>query len=148
MLRKSCDGFALIMLLMLAPVVGTLVALVFRLVMIVEFKSEFRFTCINESLAIQKQLAQTRTNGLIPANELLQKLQQINTPIKYYVTLSEYPDYESASLQNRLMTLAYQLKYSVLPGDQAGHFTCGIRLRKAEQAWHFESIYTTNGDRF
>ena len=92
MQHKSSKGFALIILLMLTPVLATLLALVFRTVMILEFKSEFRFKCINESLVIQRQLLETRTSGRLPATKLLIRLQKINTPIKYYVTLSEYPE--------------------------------------------------------
>lgn len=147
--RKHSSGFALVILLMLAPVLAALIALVFRFVMLVEFRSEFRFKCITESLLLQKQLENSRTNGELPAKELLIRLQKIISPIKYYVTLTDYPNYESETQQDAPKTLAYQLKYSILPGDPAGHqLTCGIRLRKAEYKWHYESIYSTKEGRF
>ncbi len=146
---KASSGFVVVMLLMLAPVLAALLAFVFRIVMLVEFRNEFRFKCITESLALQKQLEHSRTNGNLAATELLTRLQKIISPIKYYVTLTDYPDYESETEQDEPKTLAYQLKYSMIPGDPAGHqLTCGIRLRKAEYKWQYESIYSTNEGRF
>lgn len=146
---RDSSGFVLVMLLMLAPVLAALLVLVFRFVMLVEFRAEFRFKCITESLALQKQLEVSRTNGELPAKELLLRLQKIETPIKYYVTLTDYPDYESETRQEEPKKLAYLLKYSILPGEPANYrLTCGITHRKAEHAWQYESIYTTKEARF
>ncbi len=146
---KASSGFAVVMLLMLAPVLAALLAFVFRIVMLVEFRSEFRYKCITESLALQKKLEHSRANGKLSATELHIRLQKIISPIKYYVTLTDYPDYESETEQDAPKTLAYQLKYSVLPGDPAGHqLTCGIRLRKAEYKWQYESIYSIKEGKF
>ena len=147
--RRNSSGFVLVLLLMLAPVLSALIVLVFRIVMLVEFRSEFRFKCITESLALQKQLELSHANAKLPATELLTRLQKIISPIKYYVTLTQYPNYESETEEDATRILAYQLKYSMLPGDPAGHqLTCGIRLRKAEYKWHYESIYTTKEGKF
>lgn len=146
---KASSGFVVVMLLMMAPVLAALLAFVSRVVMLVEFRNEFRFNCITESLALQKQLEHSRANGKISATELLIRLQKINSPMKYYVTLTDYPDYESENEQDAPKTLAYQLKYSVLPSDPADHqLTCGIRLRKAEYKWQYESIYSTEEGKY
>lgn len=137
------------MLLILAPVLAGLLALVYRVVMLVEFRSEFRFKCITESLALHKELSHSHISGKVAAGELLLRLQKIETPIKYYVTLTDYPDNESEAPENTVQTLAYRLNYSFLPGEPAGNeLSCGIRFRKAESKWQYESIYITKEDKF
>lgn len=148
-LLRSSNGFVLVMLLILAPVLAALLALVYRVVMLVEFRSEFRFKCLTESLALHKELSHSHISGKVPAGELLLRLQKIETPIKYYVTLTDFPDYESETPENAPQTLAYRLNYSVLPDEPAGNeLSCGIRFRKAGNKWQYESIYKMKEDKF
>ena len=145
----SSKGFVLVTLLILAPVLAALLALVYRIVLLVEFRSEFRFKCITESLALNRELSHSHSNGKLSAAELLFRLQKIETPLKYYVTLTDYPEFESETPENATQTLAYRLNYSVLPGEPAvNELSCGIRLRKAENKWQYESIYKIKKDKF
>lgn len=146
---KNSDGFVVVILLMLAPVLFAIIAVVGRIVILAEFRSEFRFKCMTESLQIQKHLEHTPANGEHLATELLFRLQKIVTPIKYYVTLTDYPNYESENQQDKPKTLAFRLKYSLRMGEPAEfEMTCGIRLIKAGDEWQYESIYSMKEDKF
>lgn len=143
--RNNADGFAMIFLLVALPSLLPLLFVIYKLIFIIEFKSEFRFKCISESLILQKALFREHTNSLKQSRELLEKLQTIQSPIKYYVTLSDYPKYETAKASDLKRNLAYKLNYKWISDFS---LVCGTTLIKREGQWHYEIIYTTNEDKY
>lgn len=138
---KKSKGFTTIFLLLALPTFFALLTAIYNLIITIEFKSEFRFKCISESLSIQKQLLIDNTNGLKKSLELLQKLKNINSAVKYSVTLSDYPKYETINTNILRHNLVYQLNYSWISDL---YLTCGVTLLKKEGKWHHEIIYSTN----
>lgn len=148
-IRKNSEGFVFVFLVLLLPTLMALLAIIFQLVFFTEFRNEFRFMCINESLAIQKELSLTKTGGLIRANDLLEKLKKIKSPYKYYVSLSDYPKYESENPANTDQSLVYRLNYSWLSNDHlTSYLICGIRLKHKVGQWQYETVYSTSVDKF
>ena len=133
-----------------------LLALIFKLVLFIEFKSEFRFKCINESLVLQKELLINPTNSFEKATALQERLININSGrvsslkynTSYTVILTDYPKYESVNANNTHQNLVYQLKYSWVPNLNLSYLACGIKAVKKEGLWHYEIVYITSMDKY
>lgn len=143
--HKNSRGFTTVFLLLILPTFLTLLTIIYNMIIIIEFKSEFRFKCINESLTLQRQLLIDNANSLKKSLNLLQKLKKINSVVKYSVTLSDYPKYESINTANLQHNLVYQLNYSWISNF---YLTCGVTLLKKEDQWHHEIIYSTKKDKY
>lgn len=142
--HKNSRGFTTIFLLLILPTFLALLTIIYNLIIIIEFKSEFRFKCINESLSLQKQLLESNTNSLKKSLNLLKKLKNIHSPIKYSVTLSDYPKYELINSDNPSQNLVYELNYTWISNF---YLICGVKLTKKQDQWHQEIIYSTNKGR-
>ena len=133
-----------------------LLALIFKLVLFIEFKSEFRFKCINESLVLQKELLINPANSFEKATALQERLKNINSArtsslkhnTAYTVILTDYPKYESVNANNTHQNLVYQLKYSWVPNLNLSYLACGIKAVKKEGLWHYEIVYITSMDKY
>ncbi|MEK6627063.1 MAG: hypothetical protein AABY53_00415 [Bdellovibrionota bacterium] len=137
---KNNKGFSLVFLMTL-PTLMALLALIYHLVYLVEFKSEFRFKCISESLALQKEFINNSIEGLEGSTQLLKQLQSIATPIKYRVVLSDYPKYESEGNEEQPHTLVYELNYKWIVDF---YLKCGVTRIKKDNEWQYEIIYSTD----
>lgn len=143
--HKNSRGFTTVFLLLMLPTFLTLLTIIYNLIIIIEFKSEFRFKCISESLSLQKQLLTDNANSLQKSLNLLKKLKNIHSPVKYSVTLSDYPKYELINSNNTPQNLVYELNYSWISNF---YLICGVKLTKKEDQWHQEIIYSTNKDKY
>lgn len=145
---KNNKGFSIIFLLTL-PTLMALLALIYHLVFLIEFKSEFRFKCISESLRLQKEYINNSTATLEKSTELLKQLQSIKTPIKYRVVLSDHPKYETASVNDLPLSLTYELNYKWI---EDFYLKCGITRTKKDNEWQYEiiysKVYSTDADKF
>lgn len=141
----NSKGFAAVFLLLMLPSLISLLSVTYQLVFLIEFKSEFRFKCINESIKLQNDLLNEKKDGRDRSLELLEKLKDIKSPIKFIISLSDYPEYESANSSRNIQTLAYSLNYEWI---ESLRLTCGARFIKKEGLWRQEIIYSTGADRY
>ncbi len=146
---RNCKGFSVVFLLLVLPALMALLGTVYRLVILIEFKREFRFNCLTRSSILQRELLSDRSDSLNKAKKLLEKLNEFNTnknsPIKYYVTLSDYPKNETGNETIAEQRLVYQLKYSWL---QDFYLNCGISSTYREGQWQHKIVYSTNVDKY
>lgn len=145
---KNSKGFTIVFLLLILPTLLTFLAILYNLVMLIEFKSEFRFKCIKQSLALQQELLKDPTNSLQKSTELLEILKAIKYNVSSEVTLSDYPKYETGTHNDSEKNLVYRLNYSWLSNLYSGNLSCGAKLIKKEGLWHNKIVYSTNTDKF
>ena len=141
---RNNKGFSVVFLLVL-PTLIALLALIYHLVYLVEFKNEFRFKCISESFKLQKALSEKTVDGLEKATEILEKLKNISTPIKYSVRLSDYPRSEPQSNEKLPSSLVYELNYTWIENF---YLKCGVMKAIRNNEWNYEIIYSTDAAKY
>jgi|GEM_PF-5387291 len=140
MTLRNCKGFSLVFLLTL-PTLMALLALIYHVVYLIEFKSEFRFKCINESLTLQKGIITSTADTIAKTNGLLETLKSISTPIKYSVLLADYPKFDTQTNAEPTTSLVYELNYTWI---EKFYLKCGVIKTIKDNEWHYEIIYSTN----
>jgi hypothetical protein len=128
--------------LALLPLLMGLLYLVSSVVIIAEFKKEFRFICITESLNLQNELA----NNIQSFNELseqgskliLTKLENIKSGVKYLRLEYKHPKIESENQELEAFELSYHLHYKFLTEFE---LKCGVKRIKENNQWKNQIIY-------
>lgn len=139
---KNFDGFINVVILILLPVLLGFLSLIAQLVFITELKSEFRFNCINGSLAVLK----TKTLSL---EDVLKKLESMKSPLRFSISLPDFPDSETETKPESVQKVVFRLKYEGLSKPLlTGTVICGIERTIKEGIWHYQSIYSTKEDKF
>lgn len=145
--QKNKDGFASIVTLIIMPLMATLLSVVSGVVIITSFKREFRFICLNESLALQKQLLnilntkQINSFNIIAKNGsalIAHKLKNIKSAIEYKNLKVMYPKIELHRPDPEVYRLAFNLEYSFI---KTYSIECGTKLLKENNKWKNEIIY-------
>ncbi len=128
-------------------------------VLLLEFKKEFRFVCINESKKILEELNPVYQKILLAdesekkpiqsiynqlsykkAYELKLKLSRINESIDYLSLEFHNPKIESLNPFIEASDLVYTLNYKYLKSYEL-RLNCGAKLNRKANKWDFEIIY-------
>ena len=139
---KTRSGFCSLFLLITLPlVILSLKTLLYCLTRI-EQQARLRHACIKQSLQLQKNLFLLSGNRDLfnktsreKSLELLHELQKTNSAFR----ILQYPRFESEIIEKRNFRLVYQLKHQL---------TCGVRVIRSEDQWHYRSIYETSVGKF
>ena len=134
-------GFTIVFLLITLPSLLTLLTLIYYLVYLVEFKNEFRYQCIHESLNLQNEQWVDSTTAQKKSDALLQKLKKINSPVQFDVRLANAPVSESQNTAEYVFSQVYELQYKLV---ESFYLKCGVIKIKKDNQWQYKIIYSTN----
>ncbi|MEQ1722917.1 MAG: hypothetical protein ABL930_07050 [Pseudobdellovibrio sp.] len=128
--------------LALLPLLVAILYLVSTVVIVAEFKKEFRFICITESLNLQNKLL----NNIESFNELSEqgskliftKLKKIKSGVEYLKLEYVNPKIESQNQELAAFELSYYLQYKFLTEYE---LKCGVKRIKENNQWKNQIIY-------
>ena len=139
------SGFTIVFLLITLPTLLALLTLIYHLVYLFEFKNEFRYLCISESLNLQNEEWVDITTAHKKSTELLQKLKKINSPVRFNVRLANDPKYEPQNTAEDVLPPVYvlqsELRYIWV---KSFYLKCGVIKIKKDNQWQYDIIYSTN----
>lgn len=161
MIVRPAKGFISIFMLLLLPSLITLLVSIYAWIALIELKNEFRFKCITESLILQNEFLHDNSDSLKKATQILKKLGNISSPLKYQVILANYPKSETRNLYNTTPDMVHKLIYELhLKWISIFYIKCGVKAVKTKLTgplttqqtedipWQYEIIYTTKRDKF